>query len=69
MRCGEADMLEERHAELERQIKQEGETLAAAQKTRMTESSTMSKQAEGVVDAGDTALPHWNEDTNAATCC
>ena len=33
----------------------------------MTESSAMWKQAEGVVDAGVvTALPHWNEDTNAA---
>ena len=32
----------------------------------MTESLTMSKQVEGVVDAGVTALLHWNEDTNAA---
>ena len=32
----------------------------------MTGSSTMSKQAEGVVDAGVTAFLHWNEDTNSA---
>ena len=33
---------------------------------KMTESLTLSKQAEGVVDAGVTELPHWNEDTKAA---
>ena len=63
---GEANKFEERYAELERKIQHDAEIAAATQKPRMTESSTMSKQAKGVVDAGDTILPHWNEDTNAA---
>ena len=48
----EAMKFEERFAELERKIKHEAEVAATTQK--------------GVVDAEVTALPHWNEDANAA---
>ena len=65
-RSGEAIKVEERHAELERKIKYKAEIAVITQKPKMTESLTMSKQAEGVADAGITALPQWNEDTNAA---
>ena len=59
-------MKQSRNSELERKIKHEAEIAATTQKPRMTESSTVSKQTEGVVDAGDTSLPHWGEEINAA---
>ena len=62
-RFGEATQFEERYAELERKIKYKAEIAATIQEAGR-ESLTMSKQAEGVVDAGITALPCWSEDTN-----
>ena len=44
-------MFEKRYAELERKIKHGAETAATAQKSKMTESSTMSEKAEGGVIA------------------
>ena len=56
---------EERYAELERKLKHEAEIAAAAQKPKMTESSTMLEQAEGGVVAEVAAAHHLNEDANA----
>ena len=64
-RSGEAIQFEDRYAELDRKIKHKAEIAATTQKQGMTESLKMSKQAEGVVAAGITALPCWNEFTNA----
>ena len=46
-----------------RKNKYEAEIAAITQKQEVTESLKIPKQAEGVVDPGVTALPHWNEDT------
>ena len=66
LRSDEANRFEERYAELGRKIKDEAEIAATTQKPKMTESLTMSKQSEGVIDAEVAASLHWNEDANAA---
>ena len=66
MRSGEANMFEERCAELERKIKHEAETAASEQKPNMTESSTLLEQAEGGVVAEVAAAHHLNEGAKAA---
>ena len=65
-RSGETHKFERRYAELERKFKYDAEIAATTQKQEMTVSLNIPKQAEGVADAGVTALPHWNEDTNTA---
>ena len=61
-RCDEANKFEERYAKLERKIKHEAEIAATTQTPKMTESLTMSKQAEGVIDAEVAASPLCNEE-------
>ena len=65
-RSGEVIKFEERHGELKRKINYKTEIAATTKKPNIIESLTMSKQAEGVVDAGVTALLHCKEDTNDA---
>ena len=69
-RSGEAIKFEERFAELERKVKYKAKIAATTQKSKMKESLTMSKQAEGVADSGrrHKRCSYGEEDTGK-TCC